>query len=113
VGSVRGKFSYFASRLREYANESASDIEAKIKESKHRLIAATKEEVLDTLFGKRSVGLSRKVLEASYAAVADADGDARTPWGFAQGVTRYSQTVPYADRRTELDRAAGRILDSF
>lgn len=114
VGSVRRKFNVYQSVLREYANESVSDLEAKIKVSKTRIIAGTKEEVLDALFGKRSVGLSRKTLETAYDATQeDKDGDPRTPWGIAQGLTRYSQTVPFADKRTELDRAAGRILDAF
>jgi len=32
-------------------------------------------------------------------------------WGFMQGLTRYSQLEPYADARTAIDKAAGRILD--
>ena len=31
-------------------------------------------------------------------------------WGFTQGLTRLSQTIPYANIRTALDRSAGRIL---
>ena len=100
--------------IRKYMNESVSDDEAKIASAKSRLIAATKDEVLDALFGKRTINLSRKVLEASYEAVQpDVDGDPRTPWGMAQGLTRYSQTTPYADKRTEIDRAAGRLLEAF
>lgn len=114
VGSVRRKFNVYSSVLRRYAEESVSDLEAKIRESKTRLIAGTKEEVLDALFGKRSVGLSRKTFKSAYEAVEPGkDGDPRTPWGIAQGVTRFSQSVPFADKRTELDRAAGRILDAF
>jgi len=74
-------------------------------------IAGTKDEVLDTLFGNKSVGLSRKVLEASYdAVVPDEDGNPNTPWGIAQGVTRVSQREKYAEDRAALDRAAGKIL---
>lgn len=112
VGSVREKFEAFAVQVREWMDESVSDDEGKIKSCKTRLIAATKDEVLDALFGKKSIGLSRKQLEAGYDATnIDEDGDPRTPWGIVQGLTRYSQTEPYADKRTEIDRAAGRILD--
>lgn len=114
VGDIRERFGVYASILKEYAEESVSDVEAKIKASKARIIAGTKEEVLDAIFGKRSIGLSRKALAASYDAVnEEQDGDPRTVWGFVQGVTRYSQTVPFADQRTEIDKAGGRILDAF
>lgn len=74
-------------------------------------IAGTKDEVLDTLFGKKSIGLSRKALDASYdAVVPDEDGDPRSPWGIAQGITRFSQQSKYAEDRQSLDRAAGKIL---
>jgi hypothetical protein len=40
----------------------------------------------------------------------DQDGDPNTVWGMVQGVTRYSQSLPHADKRTELDRAAGKLM---
>jgi hypothetical protein len=114
VGSIRDRFSTFSAKLRVYADSSVSDEEAKIKHAKSVLIAATKEEVLDTLFGKRALRIPLKVLNAAYdACQPDNDGDPRTPWGMAQGLTRHSQTLPYADERTELDKAAGRVLDAF
>jgi hypothetical protein len=65
------------------------------------------------LFGKRSLRLSRKTLEGGYTAVIEAqDGPANTVWGMAQGLTRYSQTLPNADDRTDIDRAAGRLLEA-
>lgn len=112
VGSVREKFEAFAVQVNQWMDESVSDDEAKIAYTKSRLIAATKDEVLDALFGHKGVTLSRKQLEAGYDACdVDADGDPRTPWGIVQGLTRYSQTEPYADKRTEIDRATGKILD--
>ena len=114
IGNVRGKLSMWDAEIRKYMNESVSDDEAKIASAKTRLIAATKDEVLDALFGKRTINLSRRVLEAGYEATQpDVDGDPRTPWGMAQGLTRYSQTMPYADKRTDIDRAAGRLLEAF
>lgn len=115
VGIARSKWNGYVSAVRKYAEESVSDIEAKIASSKVKLIAATKEEVLDALFGKRAAhGLSKTTLEAGYEAVRkDQDGDPNTVWGFVQGLTRHSQTLGYADKRTEVDRAAGKILDLF
>lgn len=113
VGDVRERYGAFAVQMKEYANESASEDQAQISLLRYKLIASSKEDVLDALFGKRTVGLSMRTLEAGYEAVKPEDGDARTPWGIAQGLTRYSQTIPYADKRMEVDRAAGRILSMF
>lgn len=114
VGSIREKFGLYASVIREYADESVSDLEAKIKRSKETLIGQDKDEVLDAVFGKRNLNISRKLLSAGYdACVEEQDGSPRTPWGLVQGLTRYSQTVPYADERTTIDRSAARILEAF
>ena len=112
VGEVNGKLRQWAAEIRKYSEESASDEESKIASAKHKLIAATKEQVLDRLFNIRSISIPRKTLDAAYdAVVPDQDGDPNTPWGFTQGLTRHSQTVPFADKRTEIDRAAGKILE--
>ena len=115
VGNAHSKWNGYISAVRQYADESVSEIEAKIATAKVKLIAATKDEVLDALFGKRqSHGLSRTTLEAGYDAVnQEQDGDPNTVWGFVQGLTRHSQTFGYADKRTDVDRAAGKILDLF
>ncbi len=112
VGQARDKFGLFASQVREWADESASDEEALIARAQHTLIAATKEEVLDAVFGKRSLALPRKTIEAGYdACQPEQDGEPNTAWGLAQGLTRHSQQQPYADKRTEIDKAAGKLLD--
>jgi hypothetical protein len=114
VGDARQRWGLYAAKIREYADASASEDEARITRAKSMRIGATKDEVLDALFGKRGLGISRKNLDASYdAVVPDQDGDPNTVWGFVQGVTRHSQTLGYADQRTMLDKAAGRILDAF
>jgi hypothetical protein len=113
VGSARNRWNYYFSQIRRYAEESVSDEQAKIASARSKVIGAKKEDVLDALFGKRAVGLSRKVIEAGYdATVIAQDGPANTQWGIVQGLTRYSQTIPYADKRTEVDRAAGKILEA-
>lgn len=111
TGSIDSKMQKWEVALREYADSSGREEEAMIARAQKAVIADTKEGVLDRLFGVKSLGLSRKQLESSYAAVnEDQDGDARTAWGFAQGITRFSQTIPYADKRNDVDRAAGRVL---
>lgn len=109
--SAREKFSGYLATLTEYVNGAASDEEAQIAKARETVIAKDKAAVLDVLFGKRALGLSRKQLEAGYDATQpDVDGDPVTVWGFVQGLTRHSQTVPYADERTTLDRAAGKVM---
>jgi hypothetical protein len=112
VGNVRGRFYNFSYELKRYSEESASDEEAKISSAKAKVIAQTKEQVLDTLFGQKRIDVPRRTLEASYdAVIPDQDGSPNTVWGIVQGMTRHSQTIPYADQRTKLDRAAGKVLE--
>jgi hypothetical protein len=111
VGNVRDRMYIWSAELRRYAAESSSDESAKIASAKTVRIADTKEGVLDKLFGIRTLALGKKVLEASYDAVKpEQDGDPKTVWGMVQGITRHSQTIPYADKRTDLDRSAGKLL---
>lgn len=116
VGNLRERMSGWYASINAYLNAPAGADEAKIVHAQSKLIAATKDEVLDKLFGVRSLGLSRKVLTAGYEAVRDdQDGDPRSVWGMAQGLTRYSQTAEaggqFADARMTIDKAAGRLLD--
>lgn len=113
IGNIHEKFARWQMEITKYLNESTTNEEARIAASQTKRIAATKDEVLDALFGKRSINLSRKVLEAGYAAIKSEDGDPLTPWGMAQGLTRYSQTTPYGDERMKIDRAAGKLLAAF
>lgn len=107
---IRTKFGEAMIRVRKYLDSAGSLDEAAFKEMTVQ-IAATKEEVLDAIFGKMQGAITRKALSSSFDAVVEnEDGDARTQWGLAQGITRYSQTMPYADERTKLDRAAGKLL---
>lgn len=112
VGDVRSRFQHAELALKKYADESASEDEAIITQAQTKRLAMTKEEVLDLLFGKH-LGISRKALENSYAAVIpEQDGDPRTVWGIVQGITRHSQTLPYADQRTQMDKAAGKLMEA-
>lgn len=109
VGNIRGRWAEATARVRRYLDGSASFDTAKFQEMTVR-IGNTKDEVLDALFGKKLA--TRGILAASYDAVKpEEDGDPRTVWGFAQGMTRHSQTLPFADERTAIDKAAGKLLD--
>lgn len=112
VGDVKEKVKVFATRIAEYGREGMDEDVAVIKRATHKIIASTKEELLDELFGKRWLNIPRKDLEAAYEAVKpEEDGKPESVWGMVQGITRHSQTKEFADERTELDRAAGKLLD--
>lgn len=96
-----------------YANESASEDEARIKRAAEFSLAATKDEVLDRLFAVKGLGLSRKQLDAAYELTVEHEPVSVNPnsaWGVAQGLTRLSQSTPFADERVAIDRAAGKVL---
>jgi len=99
--------------LNEYANTAASQDEKIIVQAKNLILGADKDEVMDRLFGLKVA--SRTILSEAWdraveMATVDEDGSPDTAWGYAQALTRYSQTIPYTDKRTDLDRAAGRVL---
>jgi len=97
--------------LKRYADESATDIEDKIRYARTVVIKGkTKEEVIDWIFSQRL--LTRKDAVKAYDAVnEDVDGPAYTVWGYAQGITRMSQSEPNADTRAAYDRVAGKLLE--
>jgi len=79
------------SKLNRYANESVSDIEAKIRTAKSTIIAADQEQVIDTIFAnlkKAGAPVSRKQLEAAQTlAIANesTDGKPNSIWGYGTG----------------------------
>ena len=114
IGRARWNLPRLFVGLRQYADSSASETEARIKSAKSRLIDANPEKLLDAIFAKLRGKVSRDALTQSLALASqssDTDGDPRSFWGFAQGMTRYSQTLPYADQRTVVDRAAASVIE--
>lgn len=113
IGNARYRWMGYHAELRRYLDQSAAADEQRIAAARTVKIGDTKDEVLDKLFGMRSLGLSRKVLDAGYAAALPSqDGDPKTVWGMVNGLTRHSQTVPYADQRTAIDTAAGKLMEA-
>ncbi len=101
--------------LRKYADASAAEDESRITQSQRYSLGGTKADVLDTLFKGLRGDISRKSLESGYdfaenASHSDRTIDPRTAWGMTQGLTAYSQTMPYAETRNAIDLAAGKVL---
>lgn len=106
-------FSKLAVELRKYADSSADEDEAKVEAARNFQIAATKEEVLDTVF-KMVGNLSRSRVSQAYdAAEAHYDwyGSPRSAWGLAGGLTEIARDLPNADERAALDKAAGQVME--
>jgi hypothetical protein len=99
--------------LREYADESASDIEAQIKKARTFEIAATQEEVVATLF-RMGLGIGKKVIEEAYDSAVENEAENKaapnTVWGIVNGLTEISQRRLFGDERTKIDRASGKVM---
>lgn len=112
VGAVDERFArQLTVELRRYSETSATQTEQWIVKARSFELGTTKDDVLELLFDKKIA--SRKVLEASYESTEQnpSDGNPRSAWGMVQGLTRVSQAAQNADKRHELDRAAGRVLE--
>lgn len=100
--------------LTKYADASAADDEAKIKRCMAHQIAGSKDELLDTLFGMKSLGLSRRLLGEAYQLAETHEswyGNPRSAWGIGNGLTEAAQAIPYTDERVKVERAAGKIFE--
>jgi hypothetical protein len=104
--------------LTRYADASALADEERVRAAQTLQLGDNKEAVLETLFKhlKGSDYLPQKTITAGYETaeqsyeLGDRTIDPRTAWGIAQGLTRHSQSVPYQDERSRIDRAAGKVL---
>lgn len=115
VGNADARaFSQLAGELRRYADASASDDEKKIVAAQNFVLGSNKDEVLDKVFGLKSVGLSRKMIGAAYDLAeqrVDWYGNPRSVWGLTGGLTEIARDLPNAGERTKLDRAAGKLME--
>lgn len=105
-------------RIAVKAWEQAGGIEERIRKAQTHEVAATKEEMLDALFGfakKRSLNkLTRTALEGAYeiAERTPRYGSPLSVWGMVNGLTEYSQQgALHTDERTALDTQAGRLME--
>lgn len=113
VGQARGRaFDALRLDLDAMAKTDLLVEEKFIKAAKELELGNSQEEVVKLVFGKKKL-VTKRVAEAAYLTAEqhrDTDGSPRTAWGYAQGITRLSQSAKYADERTNLDRAAGEVL---
>lgn len=115
VGNADGRaFSQLSAELRRYADASAKDDESKIVAAQNYVLGGSKDEVLDRVFGLKSVGLSKRIIGQAYELAekrVDWYGNPRSVWGLTGGITEIARDLPNANDRTKLDRAAGKLME--
>ena len=110
-------FGGIRAELIKYADESASDVEAKIKTARRYEFGTTKEEAVDAAFKAivRTGGawISKKKLENAFDVAEERGryGAPGTAWALVNGLTELSQETEHADQRVAIDRAAGKIME--
>jgi len=118
VGEANQKaFGGIRMELIKYANDSVSDVEAKIKSARRFEFGATKDEAVDAAFKAivRTGGawISKKKLDEAHdvAELRGRYGSPRSAWGLVNGLTELSQKSEHTDTRVAIDRAAGKIME--
>lgn len=103
--------------VKKYSNASVSDREGQIVKARSMVLGKTKDEVVDAVLAfvraKKVAALNKKLLEAAYDAAdlhADWYGNPRSVYGMVNGITEVSQVDTHTDERTEIDRAAGKVM---
>jgi hypothetical protein len=118
VGSLADRMGYifqrFAIDARRYAESSGQTEESKIAKAISTVIADTKDGVIDKVFKLLRGDISRKAITSGYetaAQIPDTSAGPNTVWGLTNGLTRFSQSIPYQDERVTVDRAAGKLIE--
>lgn len=100
--------------LKRYAEDSATEDEAKILAARNYEVGATKDEILDVLFSMREPALTKGLIKEALALAdrrEDWYGNPRSAWAMGGAVTEIARDMPNADTRLATDRAGRRILD--
>jgi hypothetical protein len=114
-GTLRKAFRGFEANLRTY-HDSASVEENGIKAARSLVLGNTKEEVLDALckYAKgHSIPIARPRFTEAYETAEEHEawyGAPNTLWAAVAGLTYNSQKTGFADDRTGIDKAAGKLM---
>ncbi len=93
-----------------YLNSSSDNDQAVITAARNKEIAKTKDETVEFLRGKK-FGFGEKEAAEIVLAAELAGDNPRNLWALVTSATRLSQRQPNADKRNELDKRAGRLLE--
>jgi len=94
-------------RLREYAEASVVDVEARLERAARMKVGGTDEEVLAWL---QAHEFTKKEGEALMRAAKAEEGGARTVWELVNGGTALARQIPYNDDRVVMEKRASRLL---
>lgn len=100
-------------QLVKYRDASAEQEELEVEKARTYILGAKKEDVLDRVFGLRIPGLTRTLITQGYELAEKREdwyGAPNTVWGLTGGLTEIARDIPFADERTQLDRAAGKLM---
>lgn len=111
VGRARERWSDAYALAENVRNASAAGDEAAIKRLQATRIADEADDVVSFLRAKSKVTLRDAEASLLECTRHGEECDPLSYWGVAQGLTYLSQRTPYADKRTDLDWAAGRVLE--
>jgi hypothetical protein len=110
----RKAFDLLKVELRKYSEASAAEDEARIAAARQFEIAATKDDVLNAVFGLKVPALTRKIVGQAYDVAekrVDWYGSPRSAWGMAGGITEIARDLPNANDRHALDVAATKVME--
>ncbi|MBL8818854.1 MAG: DUF932 domain-containing protein [Planctomyces sp.] len=103
--------------LSQYGNSKTALEQRLIHSAKQMVLGPNEEKIVEWLFDRRLLtrGLAHRVYElARYESDLRPEIDPNSVWGLVQGITWLSQTPEFAvhaDKRTELDLAAGKLMN--
>jgi hypothetical protein len=100
--------------IKHYAEGSAKEDEYKIQRCMTHLLAETKEDLVSQLFNLKSLGLSKKLINAAYDAAESHEdwyGAPLSAWGFGNGLTHVAREIIHMDERVSVEKAAGKIFE--
>lgn len=108
---VADRFFRVFSSVREFADADTTRERDLIASAQRKMLGKDRDETL-SFVNERGI-LSKRLAGQAYDLAhvySDIHGSPNSAWGFANGMTRLSQTLSYADARDELDRNARRVL---
>lgn len=98
--------------LTKYANGSTTAIELQIEAQRKFTLGATKDEVLDKVFGLKVDGMTRTLASQAYDRAVEREdryGNPQSVWGFNGGLTEIASELPNASERVRIEKASGKI----
>ena len=108
---VADRFFRVFGSVREFADADTTRERTLINAARQKMLGTDREDTL-SFVNERGI-LSKRVAGQAYDLAdvfSEIHGSPNTAWGFASGMTRLSQLLPYVDARDDMDRGARRVL---